>query len=155
MRDTSLIYPLREDGKILLGYKKRGMGRGKWNGFGGKLEKGETMRECAARELFEESGLSASPSDFEQAADLYFHQPSDPSWSHAGIVYFIRKWTGKVHLSNEMEPKWFSPEDFPFDDMWEADKIWLPLILKGEKIRGTIYFAPDGNTVFDYHFESI
>ena len=81
MRDTSLVYPVRKDGRILLGHKRRGMGAGKWNGFGGKREDGETMRECAARELFEESGLIADPKAFEAAGDLYFHQPSDPSWS--------------------------------------------------------------------------
>ena len=41
MRDTSLVYPVGQDGRILLGRKKRGMGFGKWNGFGGKIEAGE------------------------------------------------------------------------------------------------------------------
>lgn len=79
MRDTSLVYPIRKDGRILLGHKRRGMGAGKWNGFGGKREDGETMRECAARELFEESGLIADPKAFEAAGDLYFHQPPIPA----------------------------------------------------------------------------
>ena len=43
MRDTSLVFPLRKDGSVLLGRKRRGMGLGKWNGFGGKIEQGETM----------------------------------------------------------------------------------------------------------------
>ena len=143
MRDTSLVYPVRKDGRILLGHKRRGMGAGKWNGFGGKREDGETMRECA------------DPKDFEAAGDLYFHQPSDPNWSHAGIVYFIRTWTGTVRLSDEMEPKWFLPEEIPFGEMWMADRIWLPMVLKGNKIRGTIYFEKDGSTVYDCHFEMV
>ena len=61
MRDTSLVFPVASDGRILLGRKRRGMGYGKWNGFGGKIEAGETMRECAARELFEECGLTVRP----------------------------------------------------------------------------------------------
>ena len=138
MRDTSLVYPVRKDGRILLGHKRRGMGAGKWNGFGGKREDGETMRECAARELFEESGLIADPKAFK-----------------AGIVYFIYAWTGTVHLSDEMEPKWFLPEEIPFGEMWMADRVWLPMILKGNKIRGTIYFEKDGSTVYDYHFEMV
>ena len=34
---------------------------GKWIGVGGKLERGETPQECAAREIFEETGLKAKP----------------------------------------------------------------------------------------------
>ena len=38
MRDTSLVYLLDGAGRVLLGRKRRGMGVGKWNGFGGKIE---------------------------------------------------------------------------------------------------------------------
>ena len=47
--------------RVLLGMKKRGFGVGKWNGFGGKLHANETMVECAARELHEESGYGERP----------------------------------------------------------------------------------------------
>lgn len=43
--------------QILLGMKKRGFGMGKWNGFGGKVEPGETIEEGALREMAEESGV--------------------------------------------------------------------------------------------------
>ncbi|CAN0505072.1 unnamed protein product, partial [Ectocarpus sp. 12 AP-2014] len=33
--------------EILLGMKKRGFGEGKWNGFGGKVESGESVEEAA------------------------------------------------------------------------------------------------------------
>ena len=45
--------------RILLGLKKRGFGEGRWNGFGGKVEDGESIEEAAYRELTEESGVSA------------------------------------------------------------------------------------------------
>jgi len=40
---------VRRPGEILLGYKKRGFGVGKWNGFGGKVEIGETIHDAAKR----------------------------------------------------------------------------------------------------------
>lgn len=147
MRDTSLVYPIRSDGAILFGRKRRGMGYGKWNGFGGKIEAGETMRACAVRELSEECGLTAREEDLLMKADFYFHQPSDPSWSHAGVVYFLHRWQGDPKVSDEMTPRWFRPEDLPYGDMWEADKIWLPMLLSGKKLRGTIYFGEDGEHV--------
>ena len=35
--------------QVLLGMKKRGFGEGRWNGFGGKVESGETITEAAIR----------------------------------------------------------------------------------------------------------
>jgi 8-oxo-dGTP diphosphatase / 2-hydroxy-dATP diphosphatase len=44
-----------EKSKILLGYKKRGFGKDKWNGLGGKVEPNESLIECAKRlVLYEE-----------------------------------------------------------------------------------------------------
>jgi mutator protein MutT len=153
MRDTSLIYPVNEKGEILLGHKRRGMGYGKWNGFGGKIEPGETMRQCAVRELREESGLVADEKDLELVGDLYFDCPDSPEWAHAGIVYFVRRWKGTPALSDEMEPRWFALENLPYDDMWQADCRWLPMVLSGKKIRGVITFAADGDTVTDIVLE--
>ena len=38
-----------EPERILLGMKKRGFGAGWWNGFGGKVQSGETIEEAARR----------------------------------------------------------------------------------------------------------
>lgn len=38
-----------QPGRVLLGMKKRGFGVGKWNGFGGKVQLGETIEEAAKR----------------------------------------------------------------------------------------------------------
>ena len=56
MRDCTLCF-VRKDDKILLGMKKRGFGKGKYNGFGGKKEDNETIHDAAIRELREESGI--------------------------------------------------------------------------------------------------
>ena len=155
MRDTSLVYLLDDEGRVLLGRKRRGMGVGKWNGFGGKIEPGETMRQCAVRELREESGITVRPEDLDLAADLYFDLPSDGRWSHGGMVYFVRKWQGVPHLSEEMEPRWFSLDQLPYEEMWEADRIWLPQLLAGKQLRGTNLFAPDGDHVIQSIFQEV
>eukprot|EP00729_Bicosta_minor_P028396 gene28396-12164_t len=56
-RLTLILLRELETSRILLGMKKRGFGAGKWNGFGGKVEVGETIVEGAVREMQEESGL--------------------------------------------------------------------------------------------------
>ncbi len=44
----TLLFVLRP-GQVLLGMKKRGFGKGRWNGFGGKVHKGESIEEAAIR----------------------------------------------------------------------------------------------------------
>jgi 8-oxo-dGTP diphosphatase/2-hydroxy-dATP diphosphatase len=52
----TLCIPIKEN-QVLLGMKKRGFGSGKWNGFGGKMEEGETIEQATLRELDEEVGI--------------------------------------------------------------------------------------------------
>lgn len=48
MKIFTLVLVTRNS-EILLGLKKRGLGEGKWNGFGGKVEFGETVIRAAMR----------------------------------------------------------------------------------------------------------
>ena len=54
---------VRKGDEVLLGRRKRGHVnmRGKWNGFGGKVEVGEDVLEAAIREVKEECGIRVNP----------------------------------------------------------------------------------------------
>jgi len=61
---TLIILTNINERKLLLGKKLRGFGTGKYNGFGGRLERGETPAQCAQRELMEEANLSVDLDEF-------------------------------------------------------------------------------------------
>ena len=44
----TLLFVVESD-RVLLGMKKRGFGAGRWNGFGGKVDRDETIEEAAKR----------------------------------------------------------------------------------------------------------
>ena len=66
-----------KDGKVLLGRrKKNGFGQGKWLGFGGKVDPGETIEEGMIREFKEEASIEVK--EYEKRGVLTFHYINDP-----------------------------------------------------------------------------
>ena len=68
--ELSTIMFVVEENRVLLIHKKRGLGAGKINGPGGKIEKGETPMQCAIRETNEE--LHINPLNVRPAASSSF-----------------------------------------------------------------------------------
>lgn len=128
---------IHRDNKILLGFKKRGFGEGLWNGFGGKLQEGENVEEAAKREFKEESGLEIV--NFEKVGILKFSFQNDPKILEVHI-FKINDFLGIPEESEEMKPEWFDINKIPFNQMWTADSIWIPLFLDGKKFKGKFHF---------------
>ena len=133
--------------RVLLGFKKGGFGAGKIDGFGGKVEPGETIAVAAARELLEESSISAEPDRLEYVALLDFVFPFRPEWSQLVHAFIARDWSGTPAESDEMIPQWYSFADIPYPRMWGDSLYWLPLVLSGKRLRARIVFLEDNETV--------
>lgn len=134
-KDTTLSIICQPD-RILLGMKKRGFGAGKWNGFGGKVEPGETIARAAERELLEECGIRA---DMEMVGILELETEGEPTIVRMHI-FRADSWEGEPRESEEMRPRWFSLGEIPFKEMWPDDPHWMPLFLEGRKFRGRFRF---------------
>lgn len=136
---------VHQNGKVLLGMKKRGFGEGRWNGFGGKVAEGETVEEGAMRETYEEAGIV--PSDLVKLGVLEFvfeGQEDDILETH---VFKSTSFEGEAGESEEMKPQWFAEADIPFASMWKDDILWFPYFLQNKKFTGRFLFDSDHNIV--------
>lgn len=93
-RKVLTLMLVEQGDRVLLGVKKRGFGVGKYNGFGGKVEAGESIAEAAKRELHEEAGIEAL--EFAKAGMLDFDFVDDSSGPLRVHVFRCAKFAGEV-----------------------------------------------------------
>lgn len=141
---TNLVYLFRNN-QVLLIMKKRGFGKGKYNGPGGKVKPGETVEECAIRELQEE--IKVTPKNLEKLGYLEFVFTKKLEWNTIVHVYRTREFDGEPEETEECIPEWFDIDKVPYDKCWDDDKYWFPLLLAGKKFKKKFYFGEDNGTV--------
>jgi 8-oxo-dGTP diphosphatase len=137
---ATLLFVIR-DGHILLIHKKRGLGRGKINGPGGRVEPGETAREAAIREVREELGVEVAAA---RAAGRLKFQFTD-GLSLDVMVFTADGCDGQPIETDEAIPLWAPVAAIPYGRMWPDDEHWVPLMLAGTPFLG--HFLFDGETM--------
>jgi 8-oxo-dGTP diphosphatase len=135
---------VREADRMLLIRKQRGLGAGKINGPGGRLDEGESPLECAIREVQEE--LCVTPIRVEARGELAFQFVD-------GYALYVHVFSaigceGEPQETVEAVPLWTAINAIPFDEMWADDRLWFSHLLSGAYFRGRFLF--DGDTLLGH-----
>jgi len=128
--------------QILLIRNAEGTSKGLWNGFGGKIEEGETPCEGAKRELFEEAGLTMRSITYQGALTAFLSGAVFPSFML--YVFSSKEFTGRIKGDGKSELRWFPLNALPYITLWHDDAVWLPYLLAGRKwVNGHFEYAGD------------
>ena len=144
---ATLMFVIQGD-QILLIEKLRGIGMGKVNGPGGKIDPGETPELYAVRECQEELNITVSKLEY---CGQHRFQFVDGYSIHVW-VYRTRHFEGEPIETREARPLWVRMDDIPYEQMWEDDRIWLPMVISGERFQTRFIF--DGDTMLDYDVQA-
>jgi 8-oxo-dGTP diphosphatase/2-hydroxy-dATP diphosphatase len=141
--------------EVLLGHKARGHGAGNWNGFGGKVEKGDaSIAAGVARELEEECGVQCPIDRCIRRGIIFFFYPEMETAMEVHV--YTADWahcTGTIKESEEMTPiKWFAIPDIPLQAMWADDEFWLPQLLSQIGLTQSTAAAPQGSPAASCQF---
>ena len=144
---TTVVFVLEGDRALLI-RKKRGLGAGKVNAPGGRVEEGETPAAGAARELWEEVRVRAGRLSHRGVISFQFLD----GYSTHMHVFLANGAHGTPAETEEAEPMWVPLDAIPYERMWADDREWLPHLLAGERFRGWGLF--DGDAMLDFRLQT-
>ena len=120
VRVTAAI--LEKDGKILIAKRETGdeLFAGLWEFPGGKVEEGETPKECMARELKEELDIEVEVGEL-----ITSNKHKYPHGIFELLAYRVKHISGEIVLNDHDEIKWVTFNEMPNFDFPPAD---IPII---------------------------
>lgn len=167
---ATLMFVIR-GGEVLLIRKLRGLGAGKINAPGGRLEPGEEAIDAAIRETREEVGVTPIGPRYRGRLRFSFvKRPAELGAPHGGSagdveahgdigyrlechVFSADGCEGETTTTDEAIPMWVPLAKIPYDEMWADDRLWLPLMLSGRTpFEGRFVF--EGEAMLDVVLES-
>lgn len=115
--------------KFLMIRHHRGINNGCINFPGGKKEPGETIKDCVVRETLEETGITIK----NPRKVGYIEFPRVDFYVH---IFWSTEFEGEIKQNEaEADAFWQDANDIPYQEMREADRDFLPLILAGKTVN--------------------
>lgn len=138
MKEASLsIVEDVKNHRFLMVRNHRGINKGCVNFPGGKKEPGENMQDCVKRETLEETGITIH----NPVKVGYIEFPTMDFYVH---VYKTTEFSGNITArKEEVDVFWQDADAVPYENMREADRDFLPLILSGQYVRRRYFYTPD------------
>lgn len=125
MKITTLCYLIQNNQYLMLyrNKKKEDPNAGKWIGVGGKIEEGESPKDCVIRECREETGFLIQPC---LRGIITFI--SDQWEDEVMFLYTAEQFEGTLKKCPEGDLQWINREALSTLNLWEGDRHFLALL---------------------------
>lgn len=131
MKLATLCYVIdKKNNSTLMIYrnkKENDYHKNKWNGLGGKFNTGESPEECAAREIFEESGLIVKSLTMKGFITFPLFDGKEDWYV---FLFTSDKFEGTLIDSPEGKLEWIPNDKLLELNLWEGDTVFIPWLFQ-------------------------
>lgn len=150
VRETTLCLIVKDD-QVLMMYrnkKKNDVHMNKYNGLGGKLERGESKRRGILREVKEEANIKLT--NYEYVGKIRFKNFGNHK-TELMYCFVAYEFEGEIAECNEGELSWIDKNDVLSLPLWEGDQYFIMDIINNKKFKGFLHY--DGEHVVNHQMK--
>lgn len=145
---------IRSEGKVLMvhrTFKETDENLGKWNGIGGKVERGEGVEEGMRREIMEETGLEVLEMRLRGTLLWNDFGPRREDW--LAFVFIVDRFSGTpFKASDEGSLSWVPIEEIKNLPMWKGDALFMPLVFDDDERPFHGFMRYDGDEPVEWRY---
>lgn len=135
----AVVFPQNERG-MLLGIKRHRWGEGRWSGFEGRLQEGESYEELVRREAFEQAGIQLN--ELSHIANIHYF--FENTLKAVAKAYVTDDYIGKPVETEDLRLGHFSTDHLPWANMHPVDKRFLSIALGSRALPIGFIVKTDG-----------
>ncbi len=143
IKETTLCLIVKNEKVLMMlrNKKKNDVHKNKYNGLGGKLEKGESKAECVLREVYEEAGIKLIKYNYVGKVtfkNFGYQKGTEVMYCFVGYNYEF-----EIGHCNEGELQWIDIDKILGLPLWEGDQYFIMNIIENKPFNLYLHYDED------------
>lgn len=143
IKETTLCFVVKNEQVLMMlrNKKNEDVHINKYNGLGGKVERGESKEKCILRETYEEAGIILT--DYQYVGKVIFKNFGYKIGKEVMYCFIAYNYENDIGNCDEGELEWIHKDKILSLPLWEGDKYFIMNIINNIKFTAFLHYDQD------------